>query len=162
MHKKITKEMLMKAVNKVKRKVWIWDEAKEQQDNWKITCKPAQYRLPEIKIVGDMSEEDKQDTLDAIIAFLVKKYLKDYYCHVFRFKGKTYIRVQSKKLKLDEEALEDFDNKVDKLSKTTAMPLISIHPPAERTVIYEPDGTITDRYSRRNNDRYKKKKKWGK
>lgn len=162
MHKKITKEMLREAVNKVKRKVWIWDEAKEQQDNWKITCKPVQYRLPEIKIVGDMSEEGKQDTLDAIIAFLVEKYLKDYYYHVFRFKGKTYIRVQSKKLKLNEEALEDFDNKVDKLSKTTAMPLISIHPPAERTAIYEPDGTITDRYSRRNNDRYKKKKKWGK
>ena len=162
MNKKITKEMLMEAVNKDKHKVWIWDEANEERDAWKITCKPAQYRLPEIKIVGDMSEEDKQDTLDAIIAFLVEKYLKDYYCHGFRFKGKTYIRVQSKKPKLNEEIPKNVDNKIDELSKTTAMPLISIHPPAECTAIYEPDGTITDRYSRRNNDRYKKKKKWGK
>ena len=122
---------------------------------WCTHYKPIQWKLPEIKIVGNFDKEDIDEAHDAIVSFLVEKIFNGHDCHVFKYKGITYIR-----MKPNEPA--EREHAVQKVDKTTAMPYISIHQPAERRVVFEPDGTIRDKYSRKNDDRYKKKKKEGK
>ena len=92
--KKITREMLRDAASKLKQNIWILDEAKEKQELKTPEFKPFQHSLPQIEFVGNMDESKRQEALDAVISFLVDEYLKDYDCHVSKFKGKTYITMK--------------------------------------------------------------------
>ena len=56
--------------------------------------KPIQRKLPEIKIVGNFDKEDIDEAYDAIVSFLVEKIFGSHDCHVFKYKGTTYIRMK--------------------------------------------------------------------
>ena len=146
---KITKEKFKEIVDKVNRKVWIWDEAKQDFDN--VEQKRFQYSLPTIEFVGDMNAVSREEAHDAVISFLVDKYLKDYDCHVFKFKGKTYIRIKNHHR---HHHHHENEGEVD-LPCTT-----SIY--ASRPIMLKRNNacrTIAEQYSRSNNSKYRKGKK---
>lgn len=57
----------------------------------------VQYRIPNIKIVGEVSKEELDEIHDSFVELVVNQYFKDYNCHVFKFKGDTYIRLDEPK-----------------------------------------------------------------
>lgn len=80
----------------------------------------AQYKIPSVKIVGDVTKEEIEEIHDAFVDFVTNKYFKDYHCHEFRFKGDTYIRIDEPKKSgyIDMSELYEFANK--KTDKTFA------------------------------------------
>lgn len=135
---------------------------KKEQNIYKWHCgsSPAQYRLPIIKIVGIADKECIDEAHDAVVSFLVDKFFKDYDCHVFKYKGQTYMRVKNKDVHTKiEKVLDDVD--VVKPGFTTGLPYINIHEPHSdaHVVYFGYDDIAANRYSRYNAIRYKKKGK---
>lgn len=127
---------------------------KEEQEKHMVYVynKPsAQYRLPTIKIVGNLDKEDIDEIRDFVIEHIVDEYFKNVPCHVFRFKGDTFIR-----LKNEDKVCCD---------KTTEIPFINIHKyDAYNTMVLEQQRleqkyrpiakTFVDEF-RRSNSKYK-------
>lgn len=72
-----------------------------------------QRKLPSIRIVGNVTEEEVEEIHDSFVEFITDKYFKNYNCHIFKFKGDTYIRIDEPKKPgyLDMCELYEFVNK---------------------------------------------------
>ena len=141
-------------------KIYYYFKKEKYNHKWHCGSSPAQYRLPIINIVGVTDKECVDEAHDAIISFLVDKFFKDYDCHVFRYKGKTYVRVKDKdgNIKI-KNVLDDVD--IVRSGFTTGLPYINVHDayPEQRAVYFGYDDVAANRYSRYNAYRYKKKGK---
>lgn len=73
----------------------------------------VQYKIPTIRIVGEVTKEEVEEIHDSFVAFIVDEYFKDYNCHAFKFKGETYVRLDEPKKKeyIDVNDLCKFNNR---------------------------------------------------
>lgn len=121
----------------------------------------AQYRLPTIKIIGNLSKEDIDEIRDFVIAHIVEEYFKDVPCHVYRFKGDTFIRLKNQNEINDDNAIEV------PIGETTEMPIINNSCTSQDTMVMDRLGDKHKEYRlaqntfvnefKRNSNRYKAK-----